>query len=160
MNNNNVITSKFIKLFCLFGMLLLCNHILAQKVSPQTTKTTVKKVTPKMVLQALPHSIFFQLIDSTDKFVINHQSEFKHIDVPKKFYNQFTSYIQDSAVAEVQRAKSLVYYNYTLTNGKFINGDIFWTDTKSYIVFNIDGKKYVNYFTRAGVVQLKTLFKL
>jgi len=110
--------------------------------------------------QALPHAVFFQLIDSTDKLVINHQTEFMHIDVPKKFYNQFTAYIKDSSVAEVSGLKSLVYYNYILKNGKIVNGDIFWNDTKSYVVFTVDGKKYVNFFTKEGVSQLKTLFKL
>lgn len=147
----------------LFLLMLICGHQISFSQSASKSKSKSikpKTIKPVMKSEALPHAVFFQLIDSTEKFVINHQTEFKHIDVPKKFYNQFTGYIRDSAVASVSGVKSLVYYNYSLINGKFVNGDIFWNDTKSYIVFNIDGKKYINFFTREGVQQLKTLFKL
>lgn len=142
--NQRYLFLKSNKITLLFLLCCFCNYSFAQK----TTN------------QPLPHQIFFQLIDSTESFIINHQTEFKHIDVPKKYYNQFTAYIKDSVAVETKGLKSLVYYNYKLTNGKFINGDIYWNETNSYIVFKIDGKKYVNNFTKDGVQQLKNLFKL
>ena len=53
-----------------------------------------------------------------------------------------------------------IYYNFNLKNGKSINGDIYWNDKTSYIVFTIDGKKYVNIFMLTGAQQLKSIFKL
>jgi hypothetical protein len=108
----------------------------------------------------LPQSVFLQLINTTQKFDINHATEFKHVDVPKSYYNSFLSYIKDSVAAEIPELKSFVYYSFTLKNGAILNGDIYWNDQLSYIVFKIDEKKYVNYFTKEGVVQLKTIFKL
>ncbi|MBK9792677.1 MAG: hypothetical protein IPP60_06145 [Sphingobacteriales bacterium] len=70
------------------------------------------------------------------------------------------SYIKDSVAAEIPELKSVVYYGLTLKNGLKLNGDIYWNNQLSYIVFKIDEKKYVNYFTREGVTQLKTIFKL
>lgn len=149
------INSIQITCFVLFiGMSSLC-------IGQTSTSNKIKlKSSLKIFTPSLPQNIFFQLIDSTIKFEINHSAEFKHIDLPVKFYNQFTSFIKDSAAAEVNGLKSILYYNYTLQNGKIINGDIYWNETNSYIVFLIDGKKYVNYYKREGVQQLKTLFKL
>ena len=143
-------SSKIIGLFLLFS---LFHYSFAQN-------SFVKKNEIKKTIQPLPHAIFFQLIDSTESFIVNHQTEFKHVDIPKKFYNQFTAYIKDSVAMEVKGLKSLVYYNYTFANGKYINGDIYWDNKNSYIVFKIDGETYVNYFTNDGVLQLKKLFKL
>jgi hypothetical protein len=108
----------------------------------------------------LPQSYFIKFITSTEKFDVNHSTEFKHADLPKQYHDLFLSYIKDSAAAEIPNLKSIVYYSLSLKDGKTVNGDIFWNDVKSYIVFKIDGKRYVNYFTREGVTQIKTLFKL
>lgn len=123
-------------------------------------KTTKSKVTSVKVNSKLPLTILNQLTDSTERMIVNHSTEFQHIDVPKKFYPTFNGYIKDSAVAELKSLKPILYYNYTLNNGKIINGDIYWNEQRSYILFVIDGKKYVNYFTREGVTQLKNYFKL
>lgn len=129
-----------------------------------TAKTGVKKTTAarisKVAYSKLPSAVFKQLIDSTDQFVVNHSTQFKHVDLPKRFYNTFLGYIKDSSSTEVLDLKSIVYYSFTLTNGKIINGDIYWNDTKSYIVFKVEDKRYVNSFAREGVTQLKNLFKL
>ena len=146
----------FLKSYKMIGLFFLCSLIhysFAQNLP-------VKSIEVKNATQPLPHAIFFQLIDSTESFILNHQTEFKHIDIPKKFYNQFTAYIKDSVAVEVKGLKSLVYYNYKFTNGKYINGDIYWDNKNSYIVFKIEGKTYVNYFTNDGVQQIKKLFKL
>lgn len=143
-------STKLVLLLILYGCFSYCT---AQDLT-ERNKITM------LTTQTLPHQIFFQLIDSTESFVINHQTEFKHIDVPKKYYNQFTAYIKDSVAQEIIGMKSLVYYNYKLTNGKYVNGDIFWNNTNGYIVFKIDDIKYVNYFTKDGIQQLNNLFKL
>lgn len=151
---------KFTNLFQLICMLLFIG--ISYSGNAQTTTEKANNINPnsEKITSTLPHRVFFQLIDSTVKFEVNHSAEFKHIDLPGKFYNQFTAFIKDSAAAEVAGLKSIIYYNYTLKNGSDINGDIYWNETNSYIVFLIDGKKYVNYYNREGVQQLKTLFKL
>ena len=145
-----------------FSFLILFSIItvFAQKSTKiKTTKTSTQK-TAKPTSQKLPLQTFMQLIDSTDKFVINDQTKFAHVDVPKSKHNQFLSFIQDSICTEIATFKSPVYYNFTLKNGTIINGDIFWNDKTSYIVFTANGKKYVNYFQKEGVQQLKAIFKL
>jgi hypothetical protein len=152
---------KFSNLFKIICMVLFIG--ISYSVNSQTTTEKAKNIKPTTTeknTSTLPHLVFFQLIDSTVKFEVNHSTEFKHIDLPGKFYNQFTAFIKDSAAAEVAGLKSIIYYNYTLKNGSVINGDIYWNETNSYIVFLIDGKKYVNHYNREGVQQLKTLFKL
>ena len=143
-------------------LIVFCSFSFAQtKPKPKPT-TTVKKtpVKPKVVNKPLPHTVFFQLIDSTDMFVINHSTEFKHVDVSKRMFNKFNAFIVDSTTNEVPGLQSLLYYNYTLLNGKIIIGDIYFNDKTSYIVFRIYDKKYVNYFSKEGVQELKSYFKL
>ena len=130
----------------------------SSKSNKTVTKNTAAIVKPG--LKKLPQPVFLKLIDSSAAFVINHATEFQHIDLPKKMYNTFNSYIKDSVAVEVPGLKSLIYYNYTLYDGSIISGDIFWNERIGYIVFKIKDKKYVNYFTRDGVQQLKSLFKL
>lgn len=108
----------------------------------------------------LPQSYFIKFITSTEKFDVNHATEFKHTELPKQYHDLFLSYIKDSAAVEIPNLKSMVYYSLSLKDGNTVNGDIYWNNTKSYIVFKIDGNRYVNYFTREGVAQIKTLFKL
>lgn len=115
---------------------------------------------PKQNSVKLPHSIFFKLIDTSNRFVINHQVEFKHIDVPLKYFNTFNNYIKDSTVTPINGLKSLLYYHYSTKNGEIFNGDIYWNEKNSYIIFTINGKQYINYFSRDGVQQLKSIFKL
>ncbi len=145
-----------------FSFLILFSTIIvyAQKSTKiKTTKPTAQKIV-RPTTQKLPRLIFMQLIDSTDKFVLNDQTKFSHVDVPKSKYNLFLSYVKDSAVAEIPLVKSPVYYNFTLSNGTIINGDVFWNDKSSCIVFTTNGNKYVNFFTKDGVQQLKAIFKL
>lgn len=136
---------KFPK-YLLLALLFFVNAIAVAQTTPASTK--------------LPQAIFLELINSTDKFEINHATEFKHVDLPKSYYNTFLSYIKDSAAVEIPSMKSLVYYNFILHSGKVINGDIYWNDSKGYIVFKINNKRYVNYFTKEGITQLKSIFKL
>ena len=136
---------RFVILKCTVILLLMLNNL-----ANAQTAASVK----------LPQSYFIKFITSTEKFDVNHSTEFKHADLPKQYHDLFLSYIKDSAAAEIPNLKSIVYYGMTLKSGETINGDIFWNDVKSYIVFKIDGKRYVNYFTREGVTQIKTLFKL
>jgi PKD repeat protein len=123
-----------------------------------------KKVPPKKatksITQKIPLPLLVQILDSTDKFIINDQTKFAHIDVPVSKYNMFLGYIKDSVANEIPGLKSPVYYNFNLKNGNIINGDIYWNDKTSYIVFTIDGKKYVNIFMLTGAQQLKSIFKL
>ena len=116
--------------------------------------------TPAHAVQKLPLNIFIKLIDSSEAFVINHATEFQHVDLPKRLYNNFNSYIKDSVAAEIPGIRSLVYYSYTLKDGSIIIGDIYWNEKSGYIVFKVNDKKYVNYFNRDGVQQLRSLFKL
>ncbi len=136
---------RFVILKCTVILLLMLNNL-----ANAQTAASVK----------LPQSYFIKFITSTEKFDVNHSTEFKHADLPKQYHDLFLSYIKDSAAAEIPNLKSIVYYSLSLKDGKTVNGDIFWNDVKSYIVFKIDGKRYVNYFTREGVTQIKTLFKL
>jgi hypothetical protein len=116
--------------------------------------------TTAQAVQKLPLITFIKLIDSSETFVINHSTEFQHIDLPKRLFNSFNGYIRDSVAAEVPGTKSPVYYYYTFKDGSIIIGDIYWDDKTSYIVFKINDRKYVNYFSRDGVQQLRSLFKL
>ena len=134
-------------------LILKCTVILLLMLSNLANAQTAASV-------KLPQSYFIKFITSTEKFDVNHSTEFKHADLPKQYHDLFLSYIKDSAAAEIPNLKSIVYYSLSLKDGKTVNGDIFWNDVKSYIVFKIDGKRYVNYFTREGVTQIKTLFKL
>jgi hypothetical protein len=150
------------KRFILFLVfVILAAGVFAQG-RPRHKKKKKASVTKVMKTRGnkLPSDLYAKLNDSTDVFVINHATEFQHIDLPKKNFNTFNSYIRDSAVAEVPGIKSLLYYHYTLQDGRVLIGDIFWNDTASYIVFKIYDKKYVNYFSRDGVEQLRSLFKL
>lgn len=124
--------------------------------------TSLLCISSVMVAQSakLPQPVFIELITSTDKFEVNHATEFKHTDLPKQYHNTFLSYIKDSAAAEMPNLKSLVYYSLFLKDGKIIIGDIYMNDARSYIIFKIEDKRYVNYFTKEGVAQIKTLFKL
>ncbi|HUM51667.1 MAG TPA: hypothetical protein PK431_07610 [Chitinophagales bacterium] len=146
-------------LFTIFCFLLMLSYSSQKTTKTKTIKPTAQKI-PKPITQKLPRITFLQLIDSTDKFVLNDQTKFAHVDVPKSKYNLFLSYVKDSAVAEIPLVKSPVYYNFTLSNGTIINGDVFWNDKSSCIVFTTNGKKYVNFFTKDGVQQLKAIFKL
>lgn len=138
----------------LFMMLLLNTTAFAQTAKNKSIITT------KTVIQKLPQKIFLQLIDSIERFELNDATAFKHVELPPKYHQSFLGFIKDSVGAEIPGLKSLVYYGITLRNGAIINGDIYWNDTKSYIVFKIDGKKYVNVYKREGVAQVKTIFKL
>ncbi|MDB5227977.1 MAG: hypothetical protein JWN78_2170 [Bacteroidota bacterium] len=150
-------------------IMMMCFAAFAQVKTKTKTKTKTKYSSHKHVVKKaavaansikLPHDLFKKLIDSTDAFVINHATEFQHVDLPKKNYDLFNSYIRDSAAVEIPGLKSLIYYNYTLKDGRVIIGDIFWNDRNSYIVFKIYDKKYVNYYSRQGVDQLRSIFKL
>ncbi len=143
--------------------ILFWNDFSFAETKPKSKSTkTVKKTTVRLkaINKPLPHLIFFQLIDSVDLFSINHSTQFKHIDVPKRLYDKFNAFIKDSTVNEVSGLESLLYYNYALLNGKIIIGDIYFNEKASYIVFKIYDKKYVNYFSKEGVQELKTYFKL
>src|SRR4051812_12079231 len=123
-------------------IIVMCFAAFAQSKSKTKTKSKTKykhHAVKKDAAEAgaksgkLPHDLFKKLIDSTDEFVINHATLFQHIDLPKKNYEVFNSYIRDSAAVEVPGLKSLIYYNYTLKDGRIIIGDIFWNDHDSYI---------------------------
>lgn len=130
----------------LLGLVLLLNNHLFAEDSPVFTK--------------LPQATFLDLISKTVKFEVNDATAFKHTDLPKSYHNAFLSYIKDSSAIPQTDLKSRVYYTFTLSDGRIINGDIYWNSTKSYIIFKIENKTYVNYFTTAGITQIKTLFKL
>lgn len=110
--------------------------------------------------QKLPLPIFLQLIDSTKKIDINHATAFKHVELPKKFFNTFIGYIKDSSATLLPNVTSVVYYTFTSNNDKIINGDVYWNEQNSYIVFKVDGHVFVNAFSKEGVAQLKSIFKL
>lgn len=107
----------------------------------------------------LPQRVFIQIMDSVSTMVINDATAFRHIDLPVRLIPNFNSYIKDSAVSNIKGLKSKVYYAYTMKDGQILNGDIYWNDTKSYIVFSIHNSVFVNYFSTEGVEQLKKLFK-
>jgi hypothetical protein len=117
-------------------------------------------IKPQPQSQKLPLDVFLKIVDSSEEFVINHATEFQHIDLPKRHFDTFNRYIIDSVATEVPGLKSLIYYYYVMKDGSIIIGDIYWNDQTSYIVFKIYDKKYVNYFSRDGVLQLRSLFKL
>lgn len=129
-------------------LLLVGMQVVAQNTNGKTS-----------VNEKLPIKIFGQFIEATDKFELNDANAFKHVDLPKSYYNTFLSFIKDSSVAEISGLKSLVYYRITLKDGNFFNGDVYWNNQSSYIVFKVDGNKYVNYFAPEGVAQIKNIFK-
>ncbi|HQG38760.1 MAG TPA: hypothetical protein PLK15_06480 [Chitinophagales bacterium] len=139
----------------LFANLFFSRAAFSQNAKHKSTATTAKNVAQKM-----PQKYFFQLIDSIAAFELNDATAFKHADLQKKYHNTFLSYIKDSVATETVGISSLAYYRITLKNGTVWNGDIYWNDKKSYIIFTLDGKKYVNTFTRDGVSQIKSIFKL
>ncbi|MFN8266876.1 MAG: hypothetical protein U0T31_02635 [Chitinophagales bacterium] len=140
-------------------VLLLVNLFFSRAIYGQTVKNK-SAATAKTVAQKLPQKYFFQLIDSIAAFELNDATAFKHADLQKKYHDTFLSYIKDSIATEIPGVKSWAYYRITLANGHVWNGDIYWNDKKSYIIFTIDGKKYVNTFSRDGVLQIKSIFKL
>lgn len=140
-------------------LLFLSFTVSSFSIQNNNKKVPLKKTT-KLTTQKIPLPLLIQILDSTDKFVINDQTKFAHIDVPFSKYNLFLGHIKDSAASEIPGLKSPIYYNFNLKNGKSINGDIYWNDKTSYIVFTIDGKKYVNIFMLTGAQQLKSIFKL
>lgn len=140
-------------------LLFLSFTVSSFSIQNNNKKVQPKKIT-KIVSQKIPLPLLIQILDSTDKFVINDQTKFAHIDVPVSKYNMFLGHIKDSAANEIPGLKSPVYYNFNLKNGKNVNGDIYWNDITAYIVFTLDGKKYVNFFMLSGAQQLKSIFKL
>lgn len=130
--------------------LLVCLCLISYSAYTQDSVTYTK----------LPQTVFLDLITKTKKFEVNHATEFKHVDLPKNYYNTFLSYIKDSVAKPIPDLKSLVYYTFTLTDGKVINGDIYWNGVSAFIIFKIEQKVYVNYFTQEGIAKLKTIFKL
>jgi hypothetical protein len=130
----------------LFALLLLMSHV----AYTQNTTTFTK----------LPQAVFIDLITKTVKFEVNHSTQFKHADLPKNYHNTFLSYIKDSVATPIPDLKSIVYYNFTLADGRIINGDIYWNSNDSYILFKIENKTYINYFSKDGIAQIKTLFKI
>lgn len=107
----------------------------------------------------LPLPVFLQLIDSSNKIEINDATAFKHVDLPKKYFNTFISFIKDTVATPQPKLTTKVYYAFTLNNGNIINGDVYWDDKHSYILFKIDKHVYVNTFTREGIMQLEKMFK-
>lgn len=155
------------KQFILFSVIImLVFSSFAQTKSKTKSKNTSRKSVTKVKTvtrpgnKKLPHELFLTLIDSADVFVVNHATESSHIDLPQKHFNTFNSYIMDSVATEIPGLKSIIYYHYTMKDGRVIIGDIFWNDTTGYIVFKIYDKKFVNYYSKEGVQQLKALFKL
>jgi hypothetical protein len=108
----------------------------------------------------LPQSVFIQLIQNTEKMELNHAAKFEHVSLPQKYHNTFLSYVKDSVASPTPGLSSPLYYQWQLKDGRIINGDVYWNEQHSYIIFNVDEKKYINYFSRDGVQQLKSLFKL
>lgn len=108
----------------------------------------------------LPQSIFIKLINSAEKMELNHATQFSHVDLPEKYRNTFLSYIKDTTATEIPALTSQIYYSWQLRDGQVINGDVYWKDNMGYVVFKIDNKKYVNSFTKEGIAQLKSIFKL
>jgi len=141
-------------------LLLLLFFTVSSFAFQNNNKKNIPKKNTKAVIQKIPMPLLIQTLDSMDRFVINDQTKFAHIDVPKSRYNQFIGYIKDSIANEIPGLISPVYYNFTLKNDKIVNGDIYWNDKTSYIIFTVDGKKYVNFFMYNGVQQLKSIFKL
>ncbi len=120
---------------------------------------TYAQASSASISKKLPKHVFIKIIDSVSTMVINDATAFRHVDLPSRLIANFNSYIKDSAVSNVEGLKTKVYYAYTLQDGQILNGDIYWNDTKSYIIFSADDRKYINYFSRDGVEQLKKLFK-
>src|SRR5688572_4936651 len=130
----------------LISLLLLLSAALFSQPSKGRHKKKRKSVPARVAVdpagKKLPHDVFRTIIDSVDVFTINHTTTTQHIDLPRKNFNDFTSYIRDSAAVEIPGAQTSLYYNYTLKDGRLIIGDIFSKDSTSYIVFKIYDKKY------------------
>jgi hypothetical protein len=109
--------------------------------------------------EKLPYSIINKMVTQTDMFILNHSTQFAHVDLPKGKYQQFFGYIKDSAVVAIPNAQNPIYYKWYLKDGSEINGDLFYKDNKAYMLFKIDGKTYINYFLPEGLQQLKNIFK-
>lgn len=111
-------------------------------------------------LNKLPMTIFLQLIQQTEKMELNHATKFEHVSLPPKHHNTFMSYVKDSVATLIPGLVSPLYYQWQLKDGMIINGDVYWNEQHSYILFKIGDNQYINYFSRDGVQQLKSLFKL
>ena len=57
-------------------------------------KKVPPKKTTKSVTQKIPLPLLIHILDSTDKFVINDQTKFAHIDVPVSKYNLFLAILK------------------------------------------------------------------
>lgn len=114
----------------------------------------------KMIEQEqLPRSVLYKIVTQTNKFVLNSSTQFAHVDLPSNKYQEFFSFIKDSTANFIPDASNPIYYKWYLNDGSEINGDLFFKENKSYMVFKIDDKKYINYFMPEGLAYLKQIFK-
>jgi hypothetical protein len=112
-----------------------------------------------MAQQKLPYNIIEKIVTQTDMFILNSSTQFAHVDLPVGKYQQFFGYIKDSIATPIVGANNPVYYKWYLKDGSEINGDVYFKDKQSYILFKIDNKTYINYFMPDGLLQLKNIFK-
>lgn len=109
--------------------------------------------------EQLPRAVLYKIVTQINKFVLNSSTQFAHVDLPSSKYQEFFSFIKDSTANLITDASNPIYYKWYLNDGSEINGDLFFKDNKSYMVFKIDDKKYINYFIPEGFAYLKQIFK-
>lgn len=123
-------------------------------------KPTTKSVSTKTSYQKMPIDSLLAILTNCKKLVVNHQTEFMHIDVPASKQPLFFNIILDSVATPSPLAKNLLYYNFETNQGNVFNGDIYFLPERAYIVFKLLDKTYYNAMTVEGMNQLKGYFKL
>lgn len=143
----------------LMFIIILAGH--AQNKQKTVSKSSKQKtVQTKIKTDKMPIDSLLFILKHCKKLVVNHQTEFMHIDVPASKQGMFFNIIIDSAAVPSPQAKNLLYYSIESDEGKVTNGDIYFLPDSAYIVFTLSGRKYYNKLTTDGMNQLKGYFKL
>ncbi|HNF49995.1 MAG TPA: hypothetical protein PKO18_08335 [Chitinophagales bacterium] len=145
-------------IFLVFSIILTGHAQNKQKTVSKNSKQ--KTVQAKIKTDKMPIDSLLFILKHCKKLVVNHQTEFMHIDVPVSKQGVFFGMIMDSVALPSAEAKNLLYYNITSDEGKVTNGDIYFLPDSAYIVFTLSGRKYYNKLTTDGMNQLKGFFKL
>jgi len=143
----------------LMFIFILVGH--AQNKQKTVSKNSKQKtVQAKIKTDKMPIDSLLFILKHCKKLVVNHQTEFMHIDVPASKQGMFFNIIIDSAAVPSPLAKNLLYYSIESDEGRVTNGDIYFLPDSAYIVFTLSGRKYYNKLTTDGMNQLKGYFKL
>jgi hypothetical protein len=108
--------------------------------------------------EKLPYSIINKMVTQTDMFILNHSTQFAHVDLPKGKHQQFFGYIKDSAVLAIPNAQNPIYYKWYLKDGSEINGDLFYRDNNAYMLFKIRWQNLSQLFSARRIATTQKYF--